>query len=99
MKINNYIIRPLDGSNIVTHKDYGFDKTGAYVMNDTATYHGSIEEALRSVRRRLRAEGIKAEMSFDELFDKLKKIDEKFIEEIKKSGVDLSSFIPVRSHE
>lgn len=93
MKINNYIIRSLDGNNIVTHKDYGLDKSGAFRMDDTATYHGTIEEALRSVRRRIRSEGIKPDMNFDELIIKLKKVDEKFIQDLKMYNEDLSNLM------
>lgn len=98
MKINDYIIRSLADGGIVTHKDYGLDNKGNFIMNETATYHGSIEEALRSVRKRLRAACIKPEMNFDGLFTKLKKIDEKFVNDLKNFELDIAFLLKEGKH-
>lgn len=94
MKIANLWIRKIDNYNIVVHKDLGIlEKTGSPRMDEPVTYHGSIESALISARKRLQREGINAKAEVDEVLAHFKKIDKEFLEALKTFNEELAELM------
>lgn len=89
MKIGNLHIRRIDNSNIVVHKDLGFLKDGNLRMNEPVTYHGTIEAALKSARRRLQRESLTSATECDEVIDKFKQVDKMFLKALKAQNEEL----------
>lgn len=84
MKIDRYIIRRMDNLNIVVHIDKGKLKDGSYRTDDNMTYHGTIEAALRNLRKRMRSYKLGQEGTIDAALARLEELDQLFISELKK---------------
>lgn len=83
MVLNKVVIRRIDNSNIVVHPFRGFAKDGTFRMDDSVTYHGTIESALRRYRNDQRSRVLEGEESVDEVIVKFKKIDDRLIKLLK----------------
>jgi hypothetical protein len=93
MKIDKYIVRRMDNLNIVVHIDKGKHKDGSYRTDDNMTSHGTLESALRNLRIRLRSYKMGQEGSLESALERLEKLDEWFINELKNNCVELKEMI------